>query len=61
MYSPISPEKKSLSYSIDLREKIVDAYERGGTSIRKVAFQFGHAFIDLATIHLWVQRVLFVG
>lgn len=27
-------------YSIDLREKIVNAYERGGTSIRKVAWQF---------------------
>ena len=27
-------------YSIDLREKIVNAYFRGGTSIRKVALQF---------------------
>lgn len=30
-------------YSVDLREKIVNAYERGGTSIRKVAVQFGVA------------------
>lgn len=30
-------------YSIDLREKIVNAYERGGTSVRKVAAQFGVA------------------
>ncbi|GET35595.1 helix-turn-helix domain-containing protein [Microseira wollei] len=30
-------------YSIDLREKIVNAYERGNTSIRKVAVQFGVA------------------
>lgn len=31
------------AYSIDLRSKIVDAYERGNTSIRKVAVQFGVA------------------
>lgn len=31
------------AYSIDLREKIVNAYERGGTSIRKVSVQFGVA------------------
>lgn len=30
-------------YSIDLRSKIVNAYERGGTSVRKVAVQFGVA------------------
>jgi len=34
---------KMKSYSIDLREKIVNAYERGGTSVRKVAVQFGVA------------------
>jgi len=31
------------AYSIDLREKIVKTYEKGGTSIRKVAVQFGVA------------------
>lgn len=31
------------SYSVDLREKIVNAYERGGTSVRKVSVQFGVA------------------
>lgn len=30
-------------YSLDLREKIVNAYERGDTSVRKVAVQFGVA------------------
>nr|WP_322713844.1 hypothetical protein [Nostoc sp. ChiSLP03a]MDZ8215006.1 hypothetical protein [Nostoc sp. ChiSLP03a] len=30
-------------YSVDLRKKIVNAYEGGGTSIRKVAVQFGVA------------------
>ena len=30
-------------YSIDLREKIVNTYFRGGTSIRKIALQFGVA------------------
>jgi transposase len=30
-------------YSIDLRSKIVNAYERGDTSVRKVALQFGVA------------------
>jgi transposase len=30
-------------YSIDLREKIVSVYEKGDTSIRKVAAQFGIA------------------
>jgi transposase len=30
-------------YSVDLREKIVNAYERGDTSVRKVAVQFGVA------------------
>ncbi len=29
------------AYSIDLREKIVQAYEKGDTSVRKVAFRFG--------------------
>ena len=29
------------AYSIDLREKIVQAYERGNTSVRKVANNFG--------------------
>jgi len=31
------------SYSIDLRQKIVDAYDRGGISQRKLAQQFGVA------------------
>jgi transposase len=31
------------AYSIDLREKIVNTYEKGNTSIRKVAVQFGVA------------------
>lgn len=31
------------AYSVDLREKIVNAYERGDTSVRKVAVQFGVA------------------
>lgn len=30
-------------YSVDLREKIVNTYERGSTSVRKVAVQFGVA------------------
>jgi transposase len=30
-------------YSVDLREKIVNAYERGDTSVRRVAVQFGVA------------------
>lgn len=32
---------KMKAYSIDLREKIVKAYETGNTSIRKVASNFG--------------------
>lgn len=31
------------AYSIDLREKIVNAYSEGDTSIRKVAQRFGVA------------------
>ncbi|MGF1673443.1 MAG: transposase [Rivularia sp. (in: cyanobacteria)] len=31
------------AYSIDLREKIVQAYENGNTSVRKVASNFGVA------------------
>ena len=31
------------AYSIDLREKIVQAYEQGDTSVRKVASRFGVA------------------
>jgi transposase len=34
---------KMKAYSINLREKIVNTYEKGGTSIRKVAVQFGVA------------------
>lgn len=30
-------------YPVELREKIVNAYQRGGTSVRKVAAQFGVA------------------
>ncbi|MEM9924608.1 MAG: hypothetical protein AAF915_12795 [Cyanobacteria bacterium P01_D01_bin.50] len=32
---------KMKAYSIDLREKIVKAYETGNTSVRKVASNFG--------------------
>ncbi|MEO1184039.1 MAG: transposase [Cyanobacteria bacterium J06636_27] len=32
---------KMKAYSIDLREKIVQAYEHGNTSVRKVATNFG--------------------
>jgi len=42
------------AYSIDLREKIVNAYEQGNTSIRKVASRFGVAksFVQkLLSIH----------
>ena len=34
---------KMKAYSIDLREKIVQAYEQGNTSVRKVAYNFGVA------------------
>ena len=34
---------KMKAYSIDLREKIVQAYEKGDTSVRKVASRFGVA------------------
>lgn len=33
--------RKMKAYSIDLREKIVQAYEKGNTSVRKVASNFG--------------------
>lgn len=33
--------RKMKAYSIDLREKIVQAYEHGNTSVRKVATNFG--------------------
>ncbi|MFB2835089.1 IS630 family transposase, partial [Aerosakkonemataceae cyanobacterium BLCC-F167] len=35
--------EKMKAYSMDLREKIVKAYEQGNTSIRKVALRFGVA------------------
>ncbi|MBE9212326.1 transposase [Plectonema cf. radiosum LEGE 06105] len=38
-YSASMGEMKA--YSVDLREKIVQAYEHGNTSIRKVAYNFG--------------------
>ena len=34
---------KMKAYSIDLREKIVQAYEKGDTPVRKVASRFGVA------------------
>ena len=43
-YSDISVlTLKMKAYSIDLREKIVKAYEQGDTSVRKVADRFGVA------------------
>lgn len=39
--------------SIDLREKIVQPYEHGNTSVRKVAFNFG-------AIKSFVQKLLLI-
>lgn len=43
------------AYSIDLRQKIVNAYEEGNTSIRKVANRFGVAKSFVQKL-LWSQK-----
>lgn len=45
---------KMKAYSIDLREKILKAYEQGDTSVRKVALRFGVA-------KSFVQKLLFMN
>jgi transposase len=40
-------------YSIDLRERVVDAVERGGLSRRQAAARFG---VGVSTVITWVRR-----
>ena len=40
-------------YSIDLRERVVAAVEKGGTSRRRAAAQFG---VGINTVITWVRR-----
>ncbi len=41
------------AYSVDLRERVVAAVERGGLSCHQAAAQFG---VGISTAILWVQR-----
>lgn len=43
----------SVAYSIDLRKKVVDAYERGDTSYSKVAENFG---IHIRSVKRYVKQ-----
>jgi putative transposase len=40
-------------YSVDLRERVVAAVEKGGTSRRRAATQFG---VGITTVINWVRR-----
>lgn len=40
-------------YSIDLRERVVVAVEKGGLSRRRAAAQFG---VGISTVIVWVRR-----
>jgi transposase len=42
------------AYSVDLRQRIVDAYARGEGSVRELAAQFG---VDPSTVQRYRQRV----
>ena len=44
----------SRAYSLDLRERVVAAVERGGLSARQAAAQFG---VGVSTAIRWLQRV----
>jgi len=41
------------AYSVDLRERVVAAVEKGGMSRRRAASQFG---VGISTVILWVRR-----
>ena len=45
-------------YSIDLRERVVDAVERGGMSRRRAAERFG---VGISTAIAWVRQVRETG
>lgn len=45
-------------YSLDLRERVVAAVERGGLSRRRAASQFG---VGISTVIKWVQRLRATG
>jgi transposase len=45
-------------YSVDLRERVVAAVEKGGLSRRRAAAQFG---LGVNTVILWVRRVRETG
>jgi transposase len=45
-------------YSVDLRERVVAAVEKGGVSRRQAAAQFG---VGVSTVIGWVQRLRTTG
>ena len=45
-------------YSLDLRERVVAAVEKGGMSRRRAAAQFG---VGISTVILWVRRLRETG
>jgi transposase len=45
-------------YSVDLRERVVAAVEKGGLSRRRAAAQFG---VGIRTVVLWVRRLRETG
>jgi transposase len=48
----------SRAYSLDLRERVVTAVEKGGLSARRAAVQFG---VDASTAIRWVGRLRRTG
>jgi transposase len=46
------------AYSLDLRERVVAAVEKGGLSRRRAAAQFG---VGISTVILWVRRLRETG
>jgi transposase len=48
----------SRAYSLDLRERVVTAVEKGGLSARRAAVQFG---VDASTTIRWVGRLRRTG
>ena len=50
--------KRGRPYSIDLRERVVAAVEKGGLSARRAAVQFG---VGASTAIRWVERVRKTG
>ena len=53
MNSVVIPARRLGRYSLDLRERVIQVYEEGNSSVRQVAVRFQ---VDKNTVQSWIKR-----